>query len=148
MGRRYSINGSDTNTSNTTILGVDSATTIKPVVYDIILASKAAPADYAAGYEVQRYTVAGTSTPVTPQALDPDDPSSLASAGKAHSSEPTYTSNEILLYFSANQRATFRWVAAPNGGLVLPALAANGIGIRVDSSSTAFTVDACMHFEE
>lgn len=148
MGRKYSVNGSDTNTSNTTILGVTGATTIKPVIYDIILGSKAAPADYAAGYEIQRYTAAGTATAVTPQPLDPDDPASLASAGKIHTVEPTYTSGEILLYFSLNQRATFRWVAAPDGGLIIPATAANGLGIRVDSASTAFTVEACMHFEE
>lgn len=148
MARAYSIDGSDTNTDNTTILGLTSAATIRPRIYDIVVGARAAPADNACGYEFQRYTAAGTVTAVTPQALDPGDPASLAAAGEAHSVEPTYTANAILLYLSVNQRATFRWVATPGKELVLPATASNGVGMQADTPSTAFAVQSCWHFEE
>jgi len=147
MGRRYSIDGGDTNTDNTTILELRSATTIRPRVYDVNFGSKAAPADNACGYELQRTTTAGTSTAVTPQVLDSGDPVSLASAGKAHTVEPIYTAAAILLRLTANMRASVRWVASPGGELILPA-AANGLGVQADTPSTAFSVDFCIHFEE
>lgn len=149
MARRYSIDGQDTNTAGTSILGLTSAATVRPRVYDLIVGSDATPADNAAEYVLQRYTAAGTSTSVTPQALDSGDPASLCSAGEAHSVEPTYTANAILLQFALNQRATFRWVAAPGGEIVLPATAANGVGLQVISiAGSAINVNACIHFEE
>lgn len=149
MGRRYSIDGQDINTAGTSILGLTSAATIRPKVYDLILGSDATPADNAAEYVLQRYTAPGTLTSVTPQALDPGDPSSLASAGEAHSAEPTYTANAIMLQWAQNQRATFRWVAAPGGEIVLPATANNGVGVQVIGiAGSAVNVNCCIHFEE
>lgn len=149
MARRYSIDGQDTNTAATTILGLTSAATVRPKIYDLTLGSDATPADAAAEYVLQRYTAAGTSTAVTPQALDNGDPAALASAGEAHSAEPTYTANAIMLQFAVNQRATYRWVAVPGGEIVLPATAANGVGLQVISlSGSAYNVNVCMHFEE
>jgi len=149
MARRYSIDGQDTNTASTSILGLTSAATVRPMIYDLILGSDAAPADNAAEYVLQRYTAAGTATAVTPQALDPGDPSALASAGEAHTVEPTYTANAIMLQFATNQRATFRWVAAPGGEIKLPATAANGVGIKVIGiAGSAVNTNVCMHFEE
>lgn len=148
MGRKYSIVGADTNTDETTILELRSTTAIRPRVYDILVGSYATPADNAGRYVFQRTTTAGTATSVTPQALDSGDPAATATAGMAHSGEPTYTSNAILLGVSMNQRATFRWVAAPGSELVLPA-AANGLGMLVkEVGGSAVTMDACMLYEE
>ena len=147
--RRYSIDGQDTNTANTTILSLISATTVRPKIYDLVLGSDATPADNAAEYVLQRVTTAGTATGVTPAALDPADPAALASSGEAHSAEPTYTANAIMLQFAVNQRATFRWVAAPGGEIVLPATANNGVGLRVITvAGSAINVNCCIHFEE
>jgi hypothetical protein len=149
MGRRYSIDGQDTNTVDTTILGLTSAATIRPKIYDILMGSPAAPADNAAKYVLQRYTAPGTLSAVTPQALDPGDPASLAAGGKAHSVEPTYTANAIMLQWSLNQRATFRWVASPGGEIILPATANNGVGIQVLTvGGSSVVVTSCIHFEE
>lgn len=149
MARRYSVDGQDTNTAGTTIVGVTSATTIRPKIYDLILGSDATPADNAAEYVLQRYTAAGTSTAVTPQALDPGDPAALASAGEAHTVEPTYTANAIMLQWAQNQRATFRWVAAPMGEIVLPATAANGVGVQVIGiAGSAVNTNCTIHYEE
>lgn len=149
MGRRYSIDGQDTNTAATTILGLTSAATVRPRIFDLILGSDATPADNAAEYVLQRYTAAGTSTGVTPQALDPSDPAALASSGEAHTVEPTYTANAIMLQWAQNQRLTFRWVAAPMGEIILPATAANGVGIQVITvAGSAVNTNATIHYEE
>lgn len=149
MSRKYSIDGEDTNTQATSILGLTSAATIRPMIYYLVIGSDAVPADMACDYILQRYTAAGTATSVTPQAIDPADPASLASAGKAHSAEPTYTTNAIMLRMPANQRATPQWYAAPGGEIKLPATAANGVGLKCDTTNgTAVNVGACIHFEE
>jgi len=149
MGRRYSVDGQDTNTAGTTILGLTSAATIRPKIYDLLFGSDATPADNAGEYVLQRYTAAGTATGVTPRALDPGDPASLASAGEMHTVEPTYTADVIMLQWAQNQRALFRWVAAPGGEIILPATAANGIGLQVIGiAGAAVNMNACMHFEE
>jgi hypothetical protein len=148
MGRRYSIDGQANNDADDTILALISATTIKPKIYDLIVGSDATPADNAASYHLQRFSAAGTSTAVTPRPLDPDDPAALASAGENHTVEPTYTANLVLLNFSLNQRATFRWVAAPGGEIILPATANNGVGLRTIVSSSPVNTTCVMHYEE
>lgn len=146
-GRRYSIDGEDTNTASTTILELRSTTAIRPAIYDFISGSDATPGDQAVELSLQRTTTAGTSTSVTPQALDSGDPAATATAGKAHSAEPTYTSNAILLNVAHNQRATFRWVAAPESELWLPA-AANGVGVIIETVTSAFNQVNMIHYCE
>lgn len=149
MSRRYSIDGRDTNTASTTILGLTSAATIRPKIFDIQIYSAATPADNAGEYYFQRYTAAGTATAVTPQAIDNGDPASLASAGEAHTVEPTYTANAILLSLGGNQRASLRWLAVPGAELTLPATAANGVGCLVAQiAGSAIQMSICMHFIE
>lgn len=148
MARRYSIDGQDTNTAATTILELRSTTAIRPEIYDLISGSDATPADNAAEYNLQRTTTAGTSTAVTPQALDSGDPAATATAGEAHSAEPTYTAAAILLNYMHNQRATFRWVAAPEGEIVLPA-AANGVGVQsITVAGSAVNTGVTIHYAE
>lgn len=121
----------------------------RALVYDLIFGSEATPADAAVLWTIRRCTAAGTSTAVTPQALNPADPVATAEAGENHSIEPTYTAAAILLNVPLNQRATFRWVAAPGGELVVPATDENGIGIETDTISTGTPViTATMHFSE
>lgn len=149
MARRYSVAGQDTNTASTTQIGVTSASTVRPRIYDIICGSDATPADNSAEYNLQRYTAAGTSTAFTPVALDPADPAALASAGVNHSVEPTYTASAIVLEWAQNQRATFRWVAAPGGEIVLPATAANGAGIQtITVGGSAVNMNFQIYYEE
>lgn len=147
---KYSIDGQDTNTAATTVIGVDAGTTVRRIkVYDLICGSDATPADNAAEYVLQRYTVDGTATAITPQALDAADAASLSEAGEAHSIEPTYTANAIVLAWAQNQRATFRWVAAPGGEVVVPATADSGVGVQVITvAGSAVNTNVTMHFEE
>lgn len=128
-------------------IGADATRPRRGKLYDIIFGSEASPADNAFRYIVQRCTALGTSTSVTPQALDPADAATEADAGENHTIEPTYTSNAILLAIGLNQRATFRWVAAPGGELVYPATASNGLGVQTPTASTV-AITATLHFDE
>jgi hypothetical protein len=149
MAGKYSIDGQSTNTASTSILGMTGGTGVRPRVYDLLCGSDATPADNAAEYVLQRSTAAGTSTAVTPQPLDPADPTAETAAGENHTVEPTYTADEIMLQWMQNQRATFRWVAAPGGEIVVPATANNGLGVQVITvAGSAVNTGVTIHFEE
>ena len=146
---RYSI---EMNRTASTTLSVGSftsdATTPRRIkLYDLVFSSEASPADNVFLWQLQRCTTAGTSTAVTPQALDPADAAALFDAGENFTIDPTLTANAILLSIGLNQRATFRWVAAPYGELVVPATANNGIATRTPTA-TAVAVTATEHASE
>ena len=144
MGRRYSGLGDQAAATNATVIGLTSASTIRPMIYDLLIGCGATPLDLATIFHLERYTVAGTSTAFTPIALDPADPAALAAYGSNHTVEPTYTAAAHLLAFSLNQRATWRWVAAPDSELKCPATAANGIGLQIQSSGGTAVHEATM----
>lgn len=137
-------------TASTTLsLGTVGAGARRGRVYDLILGSEATPADAAVLWVVQRYTAAGTSTAVTPNALDPADAAFGGACGENHTIDATYTAGAVALSVPLNQRATFRWVAAPGGELVYPATAANGFGIRTTAISTGTpAISATIHVDE
>lgn len=117
-------------------------------IYDLILGSEATPADAAVLWTVRRYTAAGTNTAVTVAKMDDADAAFLGAAGENHSAEPTYTANTTVLNIPMNQRATFRWVAAPGGELVWPATTANGFGIFPTFSTGTPVITGTVHVEE
>lgn len=116
-------------------------------LYDLVIGSEGSPADNAFRYVMQRCTAAGTSTGVTPQPLDPADAATEMDAGENHTIEPTYTAAALLLVVAVNQRATFRWVAAPGGELVFPATASNGLGLQTPTAA-AVAISVQCHVEE
>jgi hypothetical protein len=117
-------------------------------IYDLVFGSEGTPADVANLWQLQRATAAGTTTAVTPQALDPADAAAVTVAGENATVEPTYTSNAFLLTVALNQKATFRWIAAPGGELLIPATASNGIGIKTPTAGSSVAISAAVHFEE
>lgn len=149
---RYSIDGSQAVASpDDTTLGVAAEAGTKArriAVYDFTVGSEATPADNALVHTAQRFTAEGTGTSVTPMPLDPADAAADATALENHTIEPTYTSNEILWKIAANQRATYRWVAAPDGELIIPATDENGIGWFTTHASFTGVVNVMAHFEE
>ena len=138
--------------STTASLGSMTADATRPRrlrVYDVMVGSEATPADAAILWTFQRCSAAGTSTGVTPTNLDSASSTTEYDAGENHTIEPTYTATLILLNIPLNQRATFRWVAAPGGELVMPATASNGFGIQTDTISTGTPViTATIHADE
>jgi hypothetical protein len=118
-------------------------------VYDITFGSEATPADAAILWKVQRCTLAGTSTAVVIALLDLADGIAQSEAGENHTIEPTYTADTHLIHLALNQRATYRWVAAPGGELVTPATDENGVGVQTDTISSGTPVVTCqMHYSE
>lgn len=116
-------------------------------LFDLMFGSEATPADNVFLWQVQRCTTAGTATGVTPFALDPADAATEADAAENHTVDPTLTANAILLSIPLNQRASYRWVAAPGSELVYPATASNGLAIRTPTA-TAVVISATALFEE
>jgi hypothetical protein len=148
--RGYSAIGSNASGSATkTALTVIAAATVRPALFDLVLGNSTTPADQAANLAIKRFTAAGTagSSP-TPQSNDPGDVAALATAGAAHSVEPTYTAGATLLQISMNQRATFRWVASPGYELKAPATAANGLGVQLVAATAATVYDATAYWYE
>ena len=113
------------------------------------LGCSATPADNAILWFLQRITTTGTggSTP-TPQPLDPGDPAAAVVCNRAHSTDPTYTANAVLLRLALNQRATHRVQFDPDAPAVIPATAANGLGLYPSHSTFTGNVDATIHFAE
>lgn len=149
MARRYAVTGTPTNTASKTMMAILSTAAIMPRLYDLLISCGATPASQAGQYQIGRITTAGTAgSAVTPAALDPTDPAATASAGISYSAEPTYTSGKTLLQVSVNQQATWRWVAAPGGELVMPPTANNGLGMLCQAVTSAFATDLTMHYME
>jgi hypothetical protein len=116
-------------------------------LFYLSLGSEATPADNAFLYRVRRCTTAGTSTAVTPTALDPADAATEQDAGENHTVEPTYTANSEQLVVPLHQRATFQWTAAPGREIVTPATASNGLGIDTPTAATV-VIAAMLHIED
>ena len=147
----YSIDGSQAVASpadTTMSLAADGTTPRRNKISEFTIGSEATPADNALVHTLQRLTAEGTFTAVTPQPLDPADAAALSDAGENHTVEPTYTANEILHKIAMNQRATYRWVAAPGKEFVLPATANNGAGWFSDHASFTGVVNVHAIFEE
>lgn len=148
-GKRYFTYGQAAVASPTaTLVGITSATTVRPGIYDIYIGSSATPADNALLWKMQRHTAAGTSTAFTPVAIDPSSPAALSSSGYAHSAEPTYTASAFLLWLALNQRATHRAILDPNAPLVLPATANNGASLFAVHASFTGNVDSTIYYFE
>ena len=148
---RYSASGSQTlTTSATTALGVTSNTSTvqRNWVYELTFGNVGTPADQVSIIVVQRVTAPGSATAVTPTLMDLADRAAQAVAGENHTSEPTYTSNTEVMEVPLNHRATFRWVAPPNGEIVCPATSGDGIGSHSLHASATTDWRAVAFWEE
>lgn len=117
-------------------------------IYDWTIGCGASPADNAFIHIAQRCTTAPTGSAKTPNALDPAD--TLASTIVTDDTitvDGTLTAAAFLARKALNQRATFRWVAAPYGELLIPATANNGIMLGLSAASTS-TMDYDAMYEE
>ena len=125
-------------------------TTVRPRLYELVIGAPSTPADQYVEWKIKRATALGTEGGgFTPVPLDPSDVAAIADYGIAvFSAEPTYTANAELLAFGLNTRATFRWVAAPDCELIVPATASNCIGLLPDlAGGTAVHSATMFHVE-
>jgi len=152
MGARY---GATTNATNTVsavapMFNLVGSASKRVRLYEIVSGSDATPADNAAKFQLQRSTARGTqSTTVTPLALDPADGAYLGTGlDTSWSVNPTLTASSFPQQFPQNQRATFRWVAYPQGEIVIPATAANGLALMSAVASATANYAFSIAFEE
>jgi len=117
-------------------------------IYDLSMGSNASPADNAFTWIIQRATTVPTATPLTPNSLDSAD--TLASTIQANATvtvDGTLTAAAFDYADALNQRATFRWVAAPYSELIIPATANNGFMFGLSAATTSTFVSGCQYEE-
>ena len=147
----YAVTGTQTTgTGYKTILSIVSSATLRRVKwYDVLFGTTGTPADNAMQFDISRITAAGTNTAVTAQALDPADQASLVTTcGNLHTVEPTVTANSSVINIGINQRASYRWVAAPGSELVSPATSAAGFALRALSPAYTGVTTGNILFQE
>ncbi len=119
-------------------------------VYDLLIGTNGTPADNYMQWDVSRTTT--TPTTGTATAINPLDTSDASAAALAQinlgTTEATITSSSSLLNVGINQRASYRWVAAPGSELVFPATAANGLAVRTLSGGYTGTATAAVMMQE
>lgn len=117
-------------------------------LYDILIGTNGTPADNEVEWDVSRMTAAGTGTASTPTALDPADAAALTVGTNDYTIEPTVTANSSIWYVAVNQRASYRWVAAPGSEFVVPATNLAGFVGRARSTGYTSTVTMAFLIEE
>lgn len=102
-------------------------------LYDVMFGTLGTPADQTYEFDISRASTIGTGTVATPSPIDVADAVALTVGTVNHTVEPTV--GVSAFYLGINQRASYRWVAAPGSELVSPATALNGFTIRTRSVS-------------
>jgi hypothetical protein len=139
----YAAQGTSAVAGRTALILVSTAT-IRPRILEYVLGQLGTPSgDGAIEVTVKRFTVAGTTTAVTPASTDSGDPASTLTAGSNATVEPTYTSNTTMADVTYNPRTIYRWTAYDQRAeLIMPATAANGIGFLVAGLGSGITITA------
>ena len=151
MPRSYAINANLTTPNSTTlpVVNVLATAAVRPTMYDIVVGAGTAVADNSAIFLIQRCSTAGTPAGSTtaPAPIDPGDPASTSTVGYATFTVGP-TTGTTLLRWGQNQRATFRWIAAPGKELQSPSTAANGLAFMNTAVAATFIMDWTIWFTE
>jgi hypothetical protein len=137
-------------TSYKTLLALTAATATltRAEVNDFSVGTDGTPGDTVVQWDISRQTAAGTSTAVTPNPTDIAYRAAGTVASANFTAEGTITANSSQWAMAVNQRAAFRWVAAPGSELCIPATNLAGFALRAKSASYTGTAVAHMGFVE
>ena len=124
------------------------ATLTRGKVYDVLIGTNGTPADNPMEFDISRQTAAGTSTAVVPVALEPGDRASGTVGAANFTAEGTITALSSVFYIGLNQRASYRWVAAPGSELVIPNTNLAGFAFRSKSATYTGTSGVQAYHEE
>ena len=145
---RYGVSLQDTYTASLVSIGfITRGASARARVYDFMIGSNGTPADNVITVAIFRHTTAPTSSAIVAEALDSADPAATTTAGENPTIEPSFGS-ESLMEFPLNQRATYRWVAAPGGELVIPDTADQGLALRANGPVAAGDGVTTTHWDE
>ena len=134
-----------------TILALTAATATltSAEVYELSTSVDGTPADNVLTWDLVRQTAAGTSTAVTPNALNGAKRAAGTVGSANFSGEGTITANSAVWELALNQRASFRWVAyGPDSELIIPATNLAGFALRAKSPAYTGFVVGGMKFRE
>lgn len=155
MGDRYAVG-----LQQTAVTTVDGATgtdavgellgttAVRARIYDLVFGHGTTPADNVVRWEVMRATTSATGTAAVENSLDIDAPTAEILSEEEITVGPTVTANSGLLDFDLNQRATFRWVAAPGGEILIPASATGAVFFNCSSGAYTGIARITTHWEE
>ena len=125
------------------------APTARLGIYYIALSAGGTMTDVVAHYIIQRTTAVGTeASGVVPENLDNGAVQGGADAGQDHSAEPTYTAATEFWEQDVHVRALAQIQLQPDGHIVIPGTANNGVGGQVYSASYAGIAHMTVHFVE
>ena len=129
-------------------------------IYDILIGTNGTPADNYMEWDVTRVTMGassvlagGLSSVSSGLSIDlADSYGFVAMAGINSSVETAFTATVETWYVGVNQRASYRWVAAPGSELVYPAASSatgsNGMALRTRSGGYTGTATGNILFTE
>jgi hypothetical protein len=124
-------------------------------LYDLLVGTNGTPADNALIWSIHRATAGSTSAYTgylssVALAIDPADSTPATAVWVNSSAETAYTfvATNLPLYVGVNQRASYRWVAAPGSEIVWPATSSNGIVLRVKSPAYTGTATGSVMWTE
>jgi len=148
MASKYGVQHQTPAGTTLPIINLTGSAAVRCGIYDIMIGSDASPADVATEFNVTRTTSVGTGgTALTEEPLDPLTVASTGAAiGGTFSGAPT--KGNSLLMIALNQRATFRWVAAPDSELISTASANNGIELESVASGGTPNINATFLWQE
>lgn len=145
-------------TGTTTVVGGGALRRGK--IYDILIGVDGTPADNYMEYDVCRVTMGassvlggGISSVSSTLGLDlANNYGFVAMAGINSSIETAFTAGAENWYLPMNQRASYRWVCAPDSELVYPAntsaTGSNGFALRARSAAYTGNAGATLMFNE
>lgn len=150
MSDGYAANGNQNIAASpgATVAGLTASTLVRGRMLELWAACEDTVADNMIRWLARRYTVAGTSTPVTPEEDDPGGPPAQLAVGSNHTVEPTYATVP-LLDVPVHMRNTLHWMARDDRkGWLVPHTAANGIGVTPIHGTVTNAVRATIAWEE
>lgn len=158
MAGKYSANnelaGTQQNlsTSYKTLLSLTSSTGTsarRAGIYHVVFGTGGTPVDIPVIYDISAQTAAGTSTSVTPIALDQADGACLIVGTANFTAEGTITATSSRLNAAVNARATFQWMAADaDSMIIIPATNLAGFAHRAKSPSYAAVAVCTSMFQQ
>ena len=153
MAERYAVTGLQTAvevSAGEAILNLFSpGTTHRGEIYYMAFSAGGTMADQVQTVQVQRTTAVGTEgAGVVPAPVESGVPASILDGAEDHSVEPTYTAATELWENDMHIRALVQVQLQPDGHLVIPAVASNGIAARSFSANYTGGARATFHFNE
>jgi hypothetical protein len=122
-------------------------------IYDVLIGTNGTPADNYMEWDISRFSATAilTATAVTPSPLDSADAAMLGVSTANATTENTYVNAGVgasVFFVGVNQRASYRWVAAPGSELVYAATALVGLGLRSRSGGYTGTATGQLYVQE